>query len=130
PTRRSSDLLQPSSWLEDKRTRKFRSIYLYIHGVIHGLLAYLLLAEWQMWYVPLLVALSHIGIDGWKIHNQENTKNFLIDQFLHVIVLIIIWLLAIDQIKSLDEIIKYYFEERSFWIYLMGYMVVVWPMRF
>lgn len=123
-------LLQPAAWLEDKRRKKFRSIYLYIHGTLHGLLAYLFLAEWSCWYIPLLIALSHIFIDIWKLHSKETTRNFIIDQLLHLIVLIISWLIIQDQIIYLDEILRHYFNEKNFWIYIMGYMVVIWPMRF
>lgn len=123
-------LLQPESWIEDKRKKKVRSIYLYIHGVIHGVLAYLFLAEWTLWYIPVLITISHIAIDIWKLSSKENTQNFIIDQFLHFIVLVISWLIAEDQIKTLGEIIRRYFNEKDFWIYIMGYMVVIWPMRF
>lgn len=123
-------LLQPTAWIEDKRKNKLRSGYLYIHGAIHGVLAYLLLAEWSNWYIPLAIALSHIIIDSWKISSKENTKNFIIDQLFHGIVLIISWLIVDEKAKALNDIIGDLYQEKNIWIVTMGYMVVIWPMRF
>ncbi|HEU0137872.1 MAG TPA: DUF3307 domain-containing protein, partial [Flavobacterium sp.] len=33
-------LLQPNSWVADKEQRKHRSIYLYLHTLLHGALAW------------------------------------------------------------------------------------------
>ncbi len=126
----SDFLLQPTAWREDKRRKKLRSHYLYIHGIIHGLVAYLLLAEWSLWYIPILIGLSHIAIDVWKINSRENTRNFIIDQFLHFVVLIISWLIINGKITALDEIVRNLFNAKTFWIYIAGYMVVIWPMRY
>ena len=123
-------LLQPTAWLEDKRKKKLRSIYLYLHGIIHGLIAYLLLAQWTLWYVPLIITISHIAIDFWKVNSKENTRNFIVDQFLHLVILIISYLIVESNLETLAETISHYFNEKNFWIYIAGYMVVIWPMRF
>lgn len=123
-------LLQPTSWIEDKRKKKNRSKFLYIHGAIHGIIAYLLLAQWSNWYIPLLIASSHIIIDSWKISSKENTRNFIIDQILHGIVLIISWLIVENKIIALNEIIGNIYHEENIWVVIMGYMAVIWPMRF
>lgn len=123
-------ILQPTSWIEDKRKKKTRSKFLYIHGIIHGLVAYLVLANWSNWYIPAIIALSHIIIDSWKINSKENTKNFVIDQILHGIVLIICWLIVIGQMKDIGKIISYLYQDKNIWIVTMGYMAVIWPMRF
>src|SRR5690606_14974232 len=104
-------ILQPTSWIEDKRKKKTRSIFLYLHGTIHGLLAYLLLADWTNWYIPAIIALSHIIIDIWKINSKENTKNFVIDRILHGTVLIMCWLIADNQIKDISQIVYNLYED-------------------
>lgn len=123
-------LLQPTSWIEDKRKKKNRSKFLYIHGAIHGIIAYLLLAQWSNWYIPLVIALSHIIIDSWKINSKENTRNFIIDQILHGIILVISWLIVENKMIALNDIIVEVYQEKNIWIVLMGYMAVIWPMRF
>lgn len=35
-------LLQPNSWVADKEKKKHKSIYLYIHTALHGILAFIL----------------------------------------------------------------------------------------
>ena len=38
-------LLQPNSWVLDKENKKHKSIYLYIHTLLHGILAWILVGE-------------------------------------------------------------------------------------
>ncbi|NOR46824.1 MAG: hypothetical protein GQ533_02085 [Methanosarcinaceae archaeon] len=41
----------------------WHSRYLYIHGIIAGILAYLLSGLWSLIWVPLAIAAAHIVID-------------------------------------------------------------------
>lgn len=83
-------ILQPNSWVADKESKKLRSIYLYIHVLIHTLLSFILLWNLQLWWVAVLVGISHFMIDAAKLNFQtyKNKKNwFFIDQALHVLVI-------------------------------------------
>lgn len=83
-------ILQPDSWVADKESKKLKSIYLYIHILIHTVLNFAFLWDLQLWWVAILVGVSHFIIDAAKLSFQthKNKKNwFFIDQILHVLVI-------------------------------------------
>lgn len=83
-------ILQPDSWVADKESKKLKSIYLYIHVLIHTALSFVFLWDIQLWWVAALVGISHFIIDAAKLSFQtvQNKKNwFFIDQALHVLVI-------------------------------------------
>lgn len=80
-------ILQPISWVADKEKKKSGSIYLYIHVVLHTLLAFILLADLDLWWIALTIGLTHYLIDLAKLQFQNaKTKRvwFFIDQVAHV----------------------------------------------
>ncbi|ROH99726.1 DUF3307 domain-containing protein [Chryseobacterium daecheongense] len=84
-------ILQPNSWVADKENRKLKSKYLYFHVLIHTLLSFIFLWDIQLWWVALVVGISHYIIDALKLSFQNiKTKKrwFFIDQLLHVLVIL------------------------------------------
>jgi len=63
-------------------------VVLYVHGLIHGILAYVLVKNA---FVALTVAITHTAIDAWKAYQWPNLKFFLLDQAMHAVVLIACW---------------------------------------
>lgn len=83
-------VLQPNSWVADKENRKLKSKYLYLHVLIHNALSFIFLWDVQLWWVAVLVGVSHFIIDACKLSFQtvKNKKGwFFIDQALHVLVI-------------------------------------------
>lgn len=74
--------------------RKKHWLFLFFHGLIHALLAWLLLQAWTCWQVPVLVLITHGLIDGIKLRLPDTTKWFVLDQATHVLILLLIatWL--------------------------------------
>jgi hypothetical protein len=63
---------------------KNKIFWLAVHSLLHGLAAYLLLAAWTVWLVPVVIAISHFLIDsGTSRLRQATFFSFLIDQGLH-----------------------------------------------
>ena len=52
-------LLQPTSWVKDKEENKAKSIFLYAHILIHGLLIMLILWNVNYWLLALLLMIAH-----------------------------------------------------------------------
>ncbi|MCX8532527.1 DUF3307 domain-containing protein [Chryseobacterium luquanense] len=83
-------ILQPNSWVADKENRKLKSSYLYIHVLIHIILSLIFLWDLKLWWVAILVGISHFIIDTCKLtfqNNQNKKRWFFIDQILHVAVI-------------------------------------------
>ena len=117
-------LLQPTSWVLDKESKKHKSIYLYIHTFLHGILAWVLVGEIQFGWFALVLGLSHGFIDFLKLYFQkiETKRNwFIVDQILHFIVI----LMVTTFYKNLELDFKIY--NNSFWILITGVVFLTKP---
>jgi hypothetical protein len=87
--------LQPAKWVREKTQKRLRSIYLYIHVLIHFLLILIITGDTGLWKIALLISLSHLLIDGIKLLAQKESDSrawFFADQLLHLAVLLIVWI--------------------------------------
>lgn len=87
-------LLQPTSWVKEKESRKAASYKLYIHVLIHGLLVLLLLGDLNHWHIALAITIAHLAIDLIKLYAQKpktKTTWFIADQIMHLISILVIW---------------------------------------
>jgi len=72
-------------WLR-KRKRTFTGLL--VHSLIHAALAYVLFSAWTLWFIPLVIGVSHLLIDLGKLWARSRRLwLFLLDQGLHGIVL-------------------------------------------
>ena len=83
-------ILQPKSWVEDRRAKHFASAKLYLHGGITGLLAWILMGQ-QYWLPAIIILVTHVLIDGWKSYRKNTVAYFLTDQLLHLLVIAGCW---------------------------------------
>ena len=86
--------LQPQSWVADKHNRKIRSSKLYFHILIHLLSVIVLLwfEEFNL-FIVLIYTISHFIIDVIKLYLLDilnKRRIFLLDQLLHLVVIIAI----------------------------------------
>ncbi|MRX67465.1 Protein of unknown function [Flavobacterium resistens] len=115
---------QPNSWVADKEIKKHKSIYLYVHILLHGILAAILAGEISFIPYAILIAVTHGIIDLIKLNFQKNkTKRtwFVIDQIAHLLVLIAVVLLYENRN------IIYFWQNNEFWILLTGFLLVTKP---
>ena len=115
---------QPNSWIADKEIKKHKSIYLYFHILLHGVLAAILV--WEISFIPyaVLIAITHGIIDVIKLNFQKpKTKRiwFIADQIAHILILIGVVLLY--QNKSIIN----FWQDNEFWILLTGILFITKP---
>ncbi len=84
-------LLQPTTWVKDKKKKKIKSKFLYYHVGVHFLLL-LLTTQFDSKYLGavFLIVLSHFGIDCAKLYFEKNKTAklwFFGDQLLHLVVI-------------------------------------------
>jgi hypothetical protein len=119
-------ILQPRTWIEDRNNKHFSSGKLYLHGLITGAVA-LLFTGWQYWPVALVILVTHTLIDGWKSYQRDSISIFIIDQCLHVAVIILCWYFSF---QNGDNIVTYYHKlnaSNQFWVLVTGVIFLTTP---
>lgn len=121
--------LQRYHWVVGKRMG-VQSIYLYYHVAIVGGLTYLFLADWTNWELPLFIAITHFLVDWWKSTRKSNARYFVIDQLLHIFMLVIGWLWYIGfRLNDFETIFKS-LNDTAFWIVVTAYLLILRPLGF
>jgi len=120
-------IIQTDRWVKHKEDHKLKSKYLYFHSVIHGLLAYILIADFSSPLVPAIIAVSHFIIDTIKLQLKKSFKYFALDQFLHFLVIFILWVIFYRNIVYIQQFLQTWFIKRELWIIGTAYIVAVWP---
>jgi hypothetical protein len=87
-------VLQPNSWVEEKKNKTFKSKYFYLHGLVH-LISLIILLEfnWSYWLSISIIVVSHLIIYFFKLNLYGKINHrllFAIDQLLHLIVISIV----------------------------------------
>ncbi len=83
-------ILQPKSWVDDRNIKHVASVKLYLHGILTALLAWIMIGL-HYWLVAVIILLTHTIIDAWKSYRPQTLKFFLIDQLLHLLVILGCW---------------------------------------
>ena len=89
----SDFILQTDSINSGKREPGFKGIaYLLLHSITHAITAYLFVADWSCWLIPVIIFISHFIIDWAKCkYCQNSLSTFLADQFMHIAVIVALW---------------------------------------
>lgn len=124
-------VFQSSRWIRQKREKKARSPFLYIHSLLAGLLTYLLLQQWGQIAIPLFIAVTHYVIDLWKLNKGvDNLKYFLLDQFFHILILLLVWLYLTNNYSEVFPFLGSLFQSGQFLLITAGYLTVMFPIGY
>lgn len=119
-------LLQPKSWVEEKRKHKALSNVLYFHVLIHMGLILLLTWDLSLWPLAAFIVLGHLIIDIAKIYLQkEHNKTlwFIVDQLLHLILIFSLWYWWLDYPVIMSGVA----HSTSLWIYVTAIFFLTFP---
>jgi hypothetical protein len=117
-------VFQPDKWVADKKVKKLKSGYLYLHILLHFALACIVIWNTGFIWMAALLAIIHGIIDIVKLYAQtERTERgwFILDQMLHVLSLIAITLVWVDV-----NLANYTIDER-FWVYATTVLLLTTP---
>lgn len=121
-------VLQPTSWVMQKKKNKAGSGMLYLHVLIAGITAYLFSGLWGNHWLPVVVMVTHLLIDIWKLYCPENVRYFLIDQLMHLLVIFAIWAYLTYDIRQVEAGLDQLVQNTRLWLLITGYLVVTWPL--
>lgn len=133
--------LQPLSWVEDKTRRRARSPLLLLHALLHAVLAACAVAGFSLQHGGLstagalatfpVIAISHYIIDLLKVTllaRLSRAGGFLLDQCLHLAVIILLWLCLTPEPRSLLATLGTAVTGAQFGLLLLAYLVIYMPM--
>jgi len=123
-------VLQPTSWVKEKKQKKHRSPKLYLHVLIAGATAYLFAGLWHNWWLPLVIIITHYFIDLWKLNRRENLTYFLLDQLFHILVVIALWIGVSFDLHTVWAYLSALAQNTKFWLVVTGYLLVTWPLGY
>jgi len=110
---------QPSSWIESKRAKGWKSSYLFFHAALASALPVLFSLQVGLWWFIPVIFVSHYLIDLLKSKTTDNLLFFLTDQIVHIAIL---WILATF---ATNAVLQESFTK--FWIYAAGFVFVTTP---
>lgn len=89
----SDFILQTDSINNGKHIQGVKGIcFQLLHSSIHAAAAYLFVADWSCWIIPLVIFVSHFAVDLLKCRISKDTLcSFIIDQICHIAVIVILW---------------------------------------
>ncbi len=123
-------ILQPNKLIAHKRKYKAKSWFLYIHVLLAGVLSLVFLQELKWWYAALIISITHLIIDLWKLQRNDSLKYFLIDQGLHLLVIFVIWLHLSNMLPDLIPFIGGVLQDQTFLVIITGYLFIIFPAGF
>jgi hypothetical protein len=112
--------LQHSSWVEERTVKKHKSKYLLLHTAITGLVVQVLV---QNWLLSAIIMVTHYFIDLGKAYTKPTTRNFILDQALHLTVIGVTWLYFVGGNLNFGAALNNY----KLMVYLTGYFIVTYP---
>jgi Protein of unknown function (DUF3307) len=124
--------LQSEKAIAQRRQRKWKSGWLYIHASLYALLLLLFSLQWQQfyWLFPILF-ISHLIIDGIKSHAHDTLMYFIFDQLAHISVLVILCIILqpLDntQFISIRNFITTVLNSQQILSITIGYLLILWP---
>lgn len=82
--------LQTDVYCKQKEEKRLKSFFLYIHSFIMGALSWLLVPDASFIIAVIFITITHFIIDSIKSYLSKGLRNFVIDQLLHIGVLILV----------------------------------------
>jgi hypothetical protein len=92
-------VLQTNKICKDKAEKKWLSPYHYAHAVVVFAVSWLVVFDIRFWWCAAVIGVSHFFIDMWKSYREEKVVWFVVDQILHLAVLVcvaVFWCRAYD----------------------------------
>jgi hypothetical protein len=80
--------LQTNQTCSEKNTKHILSKHLWLHSLAIAILSWLAVGSWSFLWCTLVLFFSHVLIDVIKTYLRDNINWFVIDQLMHIAVII------------------------------------------
>mgnify|MGYP004623945333 FL=1 len=126
-----SDFIIQSDNMCNGKQGKTKKKYAYqlLHSFIHALTAYIFVADWSNWIIPLTIFISHILMDYIKVeYMKKDAASFIIDQLVHIAVIVILWLSIFNQDGTFSQdFFKTEWNNLNMWTVVIAYLLTLKP---
>lgn len=119
-------VLQPKSWVAERNSKHFASSKLYFHGLVTGLMA-LLFTGLTYWPAAIIIMITHVLIDAWKSYQKEKIQYFLLDQSLHMLVILACWVYYFVNVDNLMMAFYRFGLNSNFWLLMLAIIFLTSP---
>src|SRR5436853_7618558 len=82
---------------------------------------------WKYWLVATIILVTHTIIDGWKSYKEQTLKWFLIDQFLHLAVIVACWAFIFIQWNDVQQLWQRLNMQEYTWKLVTGFVFLTIP---
>lgn len=122
-------VLQPNKMVSNKKSmvKKTRIKANLLHSFLHAMVAYIMVAEWEWWYIPVVIFVSHFAIDYWYKKDKDGLVPFIVDQALHLFIILMLSICTTVGIKIWTEGMTFALESDSVWSVIIAYLLVTQP---
>lgn len=124
--------VQPYSWIICRNNHHFLSLGLWKHVATHSAI-YTLILLYQNFSIlkiilcTLLLGISHLLIDLWKSYRPNQLRYFLLDQFAHLFIIVLLWLkLSNIHLADIHNYLKSAISSKTL-TYVLAYLIVCKP---
>ena len=114
---------QTDSFCKAKEERGFFSWQLYAHSAVVFLLAWICSLSVEFWWVALVLAITHLILDGLKAGYKHISGAFFIDQLFHLLVIIVFCYVY----YRLEAYVPLYNINSTYLLILLGGLVCMKP---
>jgi hypothetical protein len=114
--------LQPTNWVNHRKEYGWKSNKLAPHVLLASILPVVFTLRIDLWWFIPVIFVTHYLIDILKSHLRDNIFYFILDQSIHIAILVA--LVVFSGGEELSEGIA------NFWIFASGFILVTTPMGF
>lgn len=121
-------LLQSDKMCANKFSKDSSEKYmaLTVHALIQAALAYVFVAQWNCWIIPVGIGVGHFIIDWAKtLFRKKNLISFLWDQLAHFCIIIGLWWFTFARTAQFDMANEVF--STNFWLIATAYIAILAP---
>lgn len=123
-------LLQKKVWIDQRAVKRWKSPSLYLHVSIVGLLTYLFSGYYFNFLIPGFVMITHLLTDIAKSYTGNSLRYFVLDQLVHLFVLVGAWYLYLQPEINYGLLIESMVTNFRLLSLTTAYVFIVWPAGF
>lgn len=121
-------ILQPGSWVEKRNALHFKSPELVYHAMLTAFLAFAF-TGFTSWIVLVGILVTHYFIDLWKSYRPSTIFYFLIDQFLHILVILTMAFVLFPGVmcQYARDLFLILTTDNVFWTFVIAVLFITYP---